>query len=116
MLFVTVAIALTAVAAVAIAQAQPARRSISLVVLGGTVITQNAARQIISPGAVAIDGSDIVDVDRPEAIAARYNPTQTIRAEDQIVLPGLINTHTHAPMVLYRGVANLLGLIGWVRK
>ena len=116
MLFVTVAIALTAVAAVAIAQAQPARRSISLVVLGGTVITQNAARQIISPGAVAIDGSDIVDVDRPEAIAARYNPTQTIRAEDQIVLPGLINTHTHAPMVLYRGLADDLALIEWLQK
>src|SRR5687767_15118645 len=85
-------------ASTALLLAQPSRRAASLVVIGGTVITENATRQVLSPGAVAINGTDIVDVDRPEAIAARYDPARTIDARDQIVLPGLINTHTHAPM------------------
>jgi 5-methylthioadenosine/S-adenosylhomocysteine deaminase len=105
-----------ALAMAALAAAQPGRRPASLVVVGGTVITQNAAHQILSPGAVAITGSDIIDVDRPEVIAGRYRAVETIEARDQIVLPGLINTHTHAPMVMYRGLADDLTLMEWLQK
>jgi 5-methylthioadenosine/S-adenosylhomocysteine deaminase len=105
-----------ALALSALAAAQPARRPIALVVVGGTVITENAAHQILSPGAVAIDGSGIVDVDRPEAVASRYAAVRTIDAREQIVLPGLINTHTHAPMVMYRGLADDLALMEWLQK
>ena len=96
--------------------AQPPRRTISLLVAGGTVITENAARQILAPGSVAVDGSDVVDVGAPETIAARYQARDTIDARGQIVLPGLINTHTHAPMVMYRGLADDLALIDWLQK
>ena len=96
--------------------AQPAPRSVSLVVVARTVITGNAAHQIISPGAVAINGTDIVEVGTPEAIAARYRAAETLDARDQIVLPGLINTHTHAPMVMYRGLADDLALMDWLQK
>jgi 5-methylthioadenosine/S-adenosylhomocysteine deaminase len=100
----------------AFAACQSGRRSASLVVVGGTVITENAAHRILSPGAVAIDGTDIIDVDRPEVIASRYRAVDTIEARDQIVLPGLINTHTHAPMVMYRGLADDLALREWLQK
>src|SRR3954453_6117963 len=96
--------------------AQPARRRVSLVVTGGTVLTQNASHQILSPGAVAIEGTDIVDVDTPAAIAAKYQAVETIDARTQIVLPGLINTHSHAPMVMYRGLADDLALMDWLTK
>jgi 5-methylthioadenosine/S-adenosylhomocysteine deaminase len=105
-----------ALAIAALAAAQSPRRAASLVVIGGTVITQNGTHQILSPGAVAIDGTDIVDVDRPEAISGRYRAAQTIDARDQIVLPGLVNTHTHAPMVMYRGLADDLALMEWLQK
>jgi 5-methylthioadenosine/S-adenosylhomocysteine deaminase len=94
----------------------PARRSASLVVIGGTVITQNPSRQRLSPGAVAIDGATILDVDTPSAIAARYAAAETLDARGQLVLPGLVNTHTHAPMVLYRGLADDLALMDWLQK
>src|SRR3989442_7205708 len=74
---------------------QPARRSISLVVVGGTVITESARHSVVAPGAIAIDGTDIVEVGLPDAITAKYRAAETIEARDQIVLPGLINTHTH---------------------
>ena len=102
--------------AIGLAAAQPARRAVTLVVVGGTVITQNAARDIISPGAVAIDGTDIIEVGPPEAIAAKYRASETIEAREEIVLPGLINTHTHAPMVIYRGLADDLALMDWLQK
>ena len=103
------------VSLVAVASAQPARR-ISLVVVGGTVLTQNSAHEVLSPGAVAIDGADIVAVDTPAAIAGRYSAAETIDARNDVVLPGLINTHTHAPMVLYRGLADDLALMEWLQK
>ncbi len=109
-------IALAALAFAASAAAQSPRRPASLVVVGGTVITENARHEILSPGAVAIAGSDIVDVDRPDVIAARYRAAVTIDARDQIVLPGLVNTHTHAPMVMYRGLADDLALMDWLQN
>jgi len=96
--------------------AAQARRPASLVVIGGTVITENSTRQVLSPGAVAIQGTDIVDVGTPESIASRYNATATIDARDQVVLPGLINTHTHAAMVMFRGLADDLALMDWLQK
>jgi len=92
------------------------RRSVSLVVTGGTVVTENATHAILSPGAVAIDGVDIIEVGSPAAIASKYQAAETIDARDQVVLPGLINTHTHAPMVMYRGLADDLALRQWLEQ
>jgi 5-methylthioadenosine/S-adenosylhomocysteine deaminase len=109
-------IAAAIVAALAELAAQPARRNVALVVVGRTVITENASHQVLSPGAVAVNGTDIVEVGTPESIAAKYQAAETIDARDQIVLPGLINTHTHAPMVMYRGLADDLALMDWLQK
>jgi 5-methylthioadenosine/S-adenosylhomocysteine deaminase len=103
-------------AAAGLSALQPARRPATLVVTGGVVITQNARREVLKPGAVAIDGTDIVDVDTPELIAARYRARETIDARGQVILPGLVNTHTHAPMVMYRGLADDLALMDWLQK
>jgi 5-methylthioadenosine/S-adenosylhomocysteine deaminase len=108
----TLTAALFAVA-VASAAAQ-SRQAASLIVVGRSVITQNATRQILTPGAVAINGRGIVAVDTPDAIERRFRGAQTIAAPDDIILPGLINTHTHAPMVMYRGLADDLALMEWL--
>src|SRR5262245_44308494 len=109
------AVAVIAIALLSLAM-QPARRSISLVVVGGTIVTEDARHSVVAPGAVAIDGRDIVEVGAPELIAVKYRAAETIDARDQIVLPGLINTHTHAPMVMYRGLADDLALMDWLQK
>src|SRR6185295_16259171 len=95
---------------------QPGRRSIALVIVGGTVITEDARHRVVAPGAVAMDGTDIVEVGAPETIAAKYRAAETVEARDQIILPGLINTHTHAPMVMYRGLADDLALMDWLQQ
>ena len=95
---------------------QAAIRQVSLVVTGGTVITVDGNRRVIPTGAVAIDGTDIVAVDTADAVAKQFRGADTIDATGQLVLPGLINTHTHAPMVLYRGLADDLALMDWLNN
>ena len=69
-----------------------------------------------SHGAVAIQGETILAVDRADAIAKAYPRAERIDATGHIVMPGLINTHGHAPMVLYRGLADDLALMDWLQQ
>lgn len=92
------------------------RRQVSLVVTGGTVVTMDDARRVLQPGAIAIDGRDIVAVGTPDEIDATFAGVDRIDAPAGIVLPGLVNTHTHAAMVLYRGLADDLGLMEWLEQ
>ncbi|HWK12254.1 MAG TPA: hypothetical protein VNR64_19490, partial [Vicinamibacterales bacterium] len=99
----------------AVPAVQPsAPRQVSLVVANGWVVTVDGSRRVIEGGAVAIDGRDIVGVDTAPAIAARCRARETIDAAGGVIMPGLINTHTHAPMVLFRGLADDLALMDWL--
>lgn len=89
---------------------------VDLLVLGGTVVTMNEARQIIEDGGVAVRGGRIVAVGPSSAIRKRYIAQQTADATGRIVIPGLINGHTHIPMVLFRGLADDLDLQDWLTK
>ena len=102
---------LVLVVAFAVVSTQTGQRDVSLIVANGTVVTMDGGRRVIANGSVAIDGTDIVAVDTADAIGRRFRSTTTIDAAGQVVLPGLINTHTHAPMVLYRGLADDLALM-----
>jgi 5-methylthioadenosine/S-adenosylhomocysteine deaminase len=91
-------------------------RDVALVVTGGTVVTMDASRRVLSPGAVAIDGERIVGVGTPDAIGRAFSAKRAIDATGKIVLPGLVNTHGHVPMVLYRGLADDLALMEWLER
>ena len=114
---IAVLLTLAAGGATPLAGAQAAaKRRVALVITNATVVTVDATRRILTPGALAIDGTDIVGVDTPAAIAAAFQPGQTIDGTGQIVLPGLINTHGHAPMVLFRGLGSDLNLMDWLQQ
>ena len=89
---------------------------VSLVIANGIVVTMDGAERILSPGSVAVRDDVIVAVDSPGAIDAAYRGRERIDATGHLVLPGLINTHTHAPMVMYRGLADDLALMEWLEK
>ena len=107
---------LIAAIAFAIVATQTGERQVSLIVTNGIVVTMDAERRVIANGAVAVDGADIVAVDTMDIIRRQYRGTENVDAGGQVVLPGLINTHTHAPMVLYRGLADDLALMEWLTK
>ena len=107
-------LALAAMLSAPLAAQPPA--AVSLIITNGIVITVDGSRRILNPGAVAINGTDIVAVDTPPVIASRYRAAQTIDATGKVVMPGLINTHTHAAMVMFRGLGNDLNLMDWLQK
>src|SRR5437763_8006010 len=84
------------------------------------VITMDAQRRVIENGAVAIQGERIIGVGTKAEIDARFtltNPArQRIDRPGAILAPGLINTHTHAAMSLFRGIADDLNLQDWLNN
>jgi 5-methylthioadenosine/S-adenosylhomocysteine deaminase len=76
----------------------------------------DAQRRVIENGAVAVTGDHIVDVGPRAEIDRRYTAQQQLDRPDAILAPGLINTHTHAAMSLFRGVADDMNLQDWLQK
>ena len=106
---------LSLVFAVAAVAAQP-KEPVDLLISGGTVVTMDSAFRVVESGAVAVRGERIVAVDTAASLQARYTPAKTIDAAGRIVMPGLVNTHTHVPMTLLRGVADDVELMVWLTK
>jgi 5-methylthioadenosine/S-adenosylhomocysteine deaminase len=93
------------------------RPLVDLLVFGGTLVTMNEAREVLINGAVAVDEGVIVAVGPAAEIANRYDGRDTVRpAPHDIVMPGLINAHNHAPMTLLRGVADDMRLMDWLEN
>src|ERR1051326_9151352 len=90
-----------------------APKRVDFVVSGGTVLTMAGAN--IDDGAVAIDKGVIVGVGKRADIAKEFIGKQTISAKGNAVLPGFVNTHTHVPMVLFRGIADDRDLMDWLQ-
>jgi 5-methylthioadenosine/S-adenosylhomocysteine deaminase len=93
-----------------------APKPVDLIVSGGTIVTMDAARRVIDDGAVAVLSGKIVAVGKRADISRRYTARETIDATGRVVMPGLINGHTHAPMTLFRGLADDLDLNEWLTK
>ncbi len=98
------------------ARASPGRERVDLRVIGGTVVTMDAGGRIIPDGAVAVRGDRIVALGPSAVIAVEYEAGRTLQAHGNIVMPGLVNTHNHAPMVLLRGIADDLKLMDWLQN
>jgi 5-methylthioadenosine/S-adenosylhomocysteine deaminase len=80
------------------------------------VITENAQRRVIENGAVAIRGERIVGVGTKAEIDGRFQARQRLDRPDAILAPGLIDTHTHAAMSLFRGIADDKKLQDWLQN
>ncbi|MEW6213185.1 MAG: amidohydrolase [Acidobacteriota bacterium] len=87
-----------------------------IIIRGGTLVTMDSAFSVIENGAVAIRGERIIATGKTTDIAAKYFAARVIDARGKVILPGLINTHTHVPMVLFRGIADDLMLMEWLQK
>ncbi|MEM0955529.1 MAG: amidohydrolase family protein [Pseudomonadota bacterium] len=94
------------------AQAAPA--TVDLIVRGDYVVTMDDDDQVISDGAVAIQGDAIVAVGLWADIRKSYSSTTVLPGEGRIVMPGLVNGHTHTSMTLFRGMVDDLDLMTWL--
>jgi len=89
---------------------------VDLIVCGDHVIPMDGDYSAIEDGAVAVIGTKIAAVDTRANVTAKYSSDDVIDGKDRVVLPGLINTHTHAAMVFMRGMADDMPLKVWLEE
>ncbi|MCX4760809.1 amidohydrolase [Streptomyces sp. NBC_01275] len=90
--------------------------SVDLLVHGGDVLTVDDAGTVVRDGAVAVHEGEILAVGPAADLRERYPAVEEIDAEGCLVLPGLINTHTHLAMTLLRGRADDVTLQGFLER
>jgi 5-methylthioadenosine/S-adenosylhomocysteine deaminase len=117
---IVIALVLTVVvnALPTVAQRNRGRRMIrvDLLVLNGTLVTMDKDRRIIQDAGIAVEHGRIVAVGSSADIVKMYSAPARVDATGKIVIPGLINGHTHIPMTLFRGLADDLDLQEWLTK
>ena len=87
-----------------------------LIVSGRYVVTMDAQRRVIENGAIAIRADRIVAAGTRAEVDRNWQPKRRIDRPNAILTPGLINTHTHAAMSLFRGIANDVKLQDWLNN
>jgi 5-methylthioadenosine/S-adenosylhomocysteine deaminase len=85
-----------------------------LLIHNGTLVTVNRAREILPDAFLAIQDGRIAAISRQSAETPLPAAAIAIDAVGGIVLPGLVNAHTHLPMALFRGLADDLPLMAWL--
>ena len=99
-----------------LAQAPLGKERVDLLITGGTVVTMDSGKRTLEGGAIAVRGDTIVALGSAAEVESRYAPARRISASGRLILPGLINGHTHAAMTLFRGIADDMELQDWLTK
>ena len=87
---------------------------VEVLLTNAIVLTMDLQLTQHEPGAVAVTGDSIVAVGPESELRQSYAPRQIIDCGGKVLMPGLINAHTHAPMTLLRGLADDLRLDVWL--
>jgi len=95
--------------------------SVDLLITGGTIVTMDPSRRILEDGFIAVRGDEIVAVGSGASASLRFAPKGIdaklkIDARGKLILPGFINSHTHVPMTLLRGLRDDVTLEEWLTK
>ena len=91
-------------------------KEVDYIIGGDYVLPMDKGLTVIKDGAVAIKGTEIIEVGTSAEIFKKYIPEAVMKEEGSVVIPGLINTHTHAAMVYFRGIADDLPLKDWLEN
>jgi len=90
--------------------------AIDLIVKADYIVTMDVDMNVIENGAVAIDKGLIVAAGPAAAIESGFQAREVLPGKNRVVMPGLINGHSHAAMTLLRGVADDLALMDWLQN
>ena len=97
-------------------QIQQMPPSPDLIISGQYLMPTAHETDLITDGAVAIKDDTIIATGTANELAARYPDTETLHEPFGLIMPGLINTHTHAAMSCMRGMADDLELMNWLQN
>jgi len=93
-----------------------APQNVDLIVEARWVIPVEPGRVVLEDHAVVVDGGTILDVIPRAEIAGRYHARSRVSLADHVLVPGLVNLHTHAAMALMRGLSDDRPLMEWLEK
>ncbi len=85
-----------------------------LILVNALVLSMDEAMHQYEPGAVAISADSLLAIGNEADICQAYTAVQTIDCGGRVLMPGLVNAHTHVPMTLLRGLADDLRLDVWL--
>ncbi|MBI5665188.1 MAG: amidohydrolase [Nitrospirae bacterium] len=91
-------------------------KSVDYIIKADYLLTMEGDLSVIRDGAVAVTGSVITDAGTFKDISLKYTSEKIFDGNNKVVFPGLINTHSHAAMVYFRGIADDLPLQAWLEQ
>ncbi|MCL1915881.1 MAG: amidohydrolase [Desulfovibrionaceae bacterium] len=91
-------------------------RSCDLILSASCIVTQNDQREVIRDGALAVTDGRIAALGPRGQLETEWRAAERRDLGEALILPGLINAHTHAPMTLLRGLADDLPLMEWLTE
>ena len=92
------------------------RQNLDILITGGTLLTMSKEMNIIEDPVIGIKDGKILFVEKREEQISEYSAKEILNASGSIVMPGLINTHTHLAMICFRGLADDLPLMEWLNN
>ena len=92
----------------------PPFNDVDILIEGGTIVTMNPQRQVIDNGAILVSGSTITAVMPVDQLPKGQKARKVIHAAGKVIIPGLINAHSHLAMTLFRGFVEDLDLQDWL--
>jgi 5-methylthioadenosine/S-adenosylhomocysteine deaminase len=90
--------------------------NVDYIICGDYVLPMDEKLTVIRDGAIAVKGTGILEVGTSKEIFEKYTSEVIIGGGGRVVFPGLINTHTHAAMVYFRGIADDIPLTDWLKN
>ena len=89
---------------------------VDLIVSGGAALLMDCTFSRVENAAVAVLRDRIAAVGSKSAIEKKYSARRTIHVDGGLILPGFVNCHTHAAMTCFRGIADDMDLMDWLRN
>ncbi len=87
-----------------------------VIISGGTLLTMAGSGPPVRDGCIAVEGDTIAAVGARDEVEHAYSARQKIEAEGCVIMPGLVNGHTHSAMTCFRGMADDLRLEDWLNN
>ena len=93
-----------------------AMRSCHTLVHAALIVTQDEERTVLENASMAVLDGLVADIGPRHEVASRWQPEQEVDLGQCVLLPGLVNAHTHAAMTFLRGLADDMPLMEWLNN
>jgi len=92
------------------------KQQVDLVIKGDHIVSMDSSGSVYKDAAVAVNEGLIVAIGTANDVLSAYQATRILEGDNRVVLPGLVNGHSHAAMTLLRGMAEDMALLDWLTK